>query len=208
MMAFIPKSADFIVFIHILCIILFFEVIQFFTPKWIVLSGFQVASQYCICNAERLFYFVWYNGWKQLLYSGGYYGSLQRQKRNMVYFCSIQKLGRRNKKKNETGIFYKTRDIRLGTRVYCQKYWKSSLSAVQWAPWRQLQPWRSAGSGCRRPSCFFRFFSRLLPQKRSCETGNYIVRNVIYNSAIGDVSAGGNRCWNSFVFNVQSSLNE
>ena len=124
----------------------------------------------------------------------------------MVYFCSIQKLGRRNKKKNETGIFYKTRDIRLGTRVYCQKYWKSSLSAVQWAPWWQLQPWRSAGSGCRRPSCFFRFFSRLLPQKRSCETGNYIVRNVMYNSAIGDASAGVKRCWNSFVFNAQSSL--
>lgn len=38
------------------------------------------------------------------------------------------------------------------------------------------------------------FFRRLLLQKRSCETGNYIVRNVMYNSAIGDAPAGVKRC--------------
>lgn len=41
---------------------------------------------------------------------------------------------------------------------------------------------------------FFRFFRRLLLQKRSCETGNYTVRNVMYNSAIGDAPAGIKRC--------------
>ena len=124
----------------------------------------------------------------------------------MVCFCSIQKTKQEKQKEKWNGIFYKTRDIRLGTRVYCQKHWKSSLSAVQWAPWRQPQPWRSAGYGCRRPSCFFRFFRRSLLQKRSCETGNYIVRNIMYNSAIGDASAEVKRCWNSFVFNAQFSL--
>ena len=108
--------------------------------------------------------------------------------------------------KNETGIFYKTRDIRLETRVYCHKHWKSSLSVAQWAPCRQ----RNRGDQQDRVvdvlHVFFRFFRRLSLQKRSCETGNYIVRNVKYSSAIVDTPARFRRCRNSFVFNAQSSL--
>ena len=62
---------------------------HFETKKWIVPSGFKVASRYYICNAERLFCCVWYNDGNQLLYSGDYYGSLQRQKRNIVCFCPL-----------------------------------------------------------------------------------------------------------------------
>lgn len=126
---FYSKSTDFIVFIHILCIILFFDLFWGDTvlkPKvnsspWLI--SYLSAS---LLRCWEVFLFKYNDGIQKAIK-----GSIQRQKRDMVCFCSIQKTRQEKQKEKWNGIFYKTRDIRLGTRVYCQKHWKSWLSAAQ-----------------------------------------------------------------------------